>query len=64
MSYVRSAYPADRWKVVLINDKWVVRTWPDRFYIFCYDHTMQLPTTEGTLNGIGDWEVFQPVFEE
>jgi hypothetical protein len=64
MSYARSTYPADRWKVVLINDKWVVRTWPDRFYIFCYDHTMQLPTTEGTLNGIGDWEVFQPVFEE
>lgn len=52
-------------KNVCINSKWVVRSYgPDTIYVFCYDHTMQLPTTEGTLNGIGDWEVFQPVFEK
>ncbi|OSS50728.1 hypothetical protein B5807_04509 [Epicoccum nigrum] len=50
-------------KDVFMNDKWVVRSYPGTFHVFCYDHTMQLPTTEGTLNGIGDWEAFRPVIK-
>ena len=51
------------WKDVCINDKWIVRPYgPGIFYVFCYDHTVELPTTEGTLNGMGTWEAFRPVY--
>ena len=49
-------------KELLINDRYIVRPYCNVFYVYCYDHTVQLPGKEGTLNGVGPWEVIEPKF--
>ncbi|KAF3037358.1 hypothetical protein E8E12_006370 [Didymella heteroderae] len=47
---------------LLINDKYMVRPFAGALYVFCYDHTVQLPDTKGSLHGIGLWEVIENRF--
>ena len=49
-------------KDLLINDTYIVRPYCGAFYVYCYDHTVQLPGKEGTLNSVGRWEVIEPRF--
>lgn len=51
-------------KDLLINDRYIVRPYCDAFYVFCYDHTVQLPGTGGTLHGVGPWEVIESRFKK
>lgn len=46
----------------LINDTWIVQPFSDSFYVFCYDHTVQYPGNQGTLDRVGYWESIQPKF--
>lgn len=50
------------WQDVLINNRWIVRSYDDVFYILCYDHTVELPGKEGVLDGVGPWETIHPKF--
>lgn len=47
---------------LLINDRYIVRPFDGSFYVFCYDHTVQLPGTTGSLPGVGSWEVIENRF--
>ncbi|KAF1932976.1 uncharacterized protein M421DRAFT_254086 [Didymella exigua CBS 183.55] len=49
-------------KEVLVNDTYIVRPFLDACYIFCYDHTVQLPGAKGTLHGVGPWEIIENRF--
>jgi hypothetical protein len=49
-------------KDLLINDMYIVRPYCGAFYVYCYDHTVQLPGKEGTLDSVGPWEVIEPGF--
>jgi hypothetical protein len=44
---------------LLINDRYIVRSFDDSFDVLCYDHTVQLPGTTGSLHGIGPWEAIE-----
>lgn len=54
--------PQRTYEDLLINDKYIVRSFSGSFYVFCYDHTVQLPGTTGSLHGIGPWEVIENRF--
>lgn len=47
---------------LLINDRYIVRSFAGSFYVFSYDHTVQLPSTTCSLHGIGHWEVIKNGF--
>jgi hypothetical protein len=46
----------------LINDRYIVQSFSDAFYVFCYDHTVQLPRANGILQGVGSWELIENRF--
>lgn len=45
----------------LLNDRYIIRAYCDAFYIYCYDHTVQLPETEGALDGVGPWKILKMI---
>lgn len=49
-------------KDLLINDRHIIRPYCDALYVYCYDHTVQLPGQDGTLDGVGPWTVIEPRF--
>lgn len=54
--------PQETFQDILVNDRYIVRPFSGADYVFCYDHTVQLAVTAGTLHGVGLWEIIENKF--